>query len=214
MAGSDDMRRGWRADLPESAKSGQAGAAVPDAPEGVFSALEPEGPLARGARGHGEDAGCVAGAPEMELAKLFAPDLVLPEQFLPRPERWPTGVKRLMVAVLEDAIRCFQGHLRNPRLRPDQLSREAERWIRTRGDDGTFSFTNVCGVLGIDADGLRSLLLGWKSRFRAAAGGGGGVGQVKDKLYRRHVRAGRSNVPILALAPGGRGDLRRSGGRS
>lgn len=153
-----------------------------------------------------------AGAREMaELANLFAPDQVLPEQFLSRRESSSPGVKKLMVAVLEDAIRCFQGHLRNPRLRPDQLSREAERWIRTRDDDGPFAFTNVCGVLGIDAEGLRSLLLGWKGRFRGAAGTVGGAGQVEDKLYRLNARAGRSHVPILALAPRGQTDLRRSG---
>ena len=51
------------------------------------------------------------------LAELFAPDIVLPEQFFEgaRRDSYISGEKALMLAVLEDGIRCFQEHLRNPR---------------------------------------------------------------------------------------------------
>src|SRR2546427_6600065 len=58
------------------------------------------------------------------LADLFAPDVVLPEQFFEgaRRDSQASGEKALMLAVLEDGIRCFQEHLRNPRSNPRLLS--------------------------------------------------------------------------------------------
>jgi len=58
------------------------------------------------------------------LADLFAPDIILPEQFVEgvRTDSYVSGEKALMLAVLEDGIRCFQEHLRNPRSNPRLLS--------------------------------------------------------------------------------------------
>src|SRR5207245_1664122 len=86
------------------------------------------------------------------LADLFAPDVVLPEQFFEgaRRDSQASGEKALMLAVLEDGIRCFQEHLRNPRSNPRLLSQQAEAWIRAIDYDWPFSFNNVCETLGID----------------------------------------------------------------
>ena len=63
----------------------------------------------------------------------FGPDVILPEQFYDgqRGMDYVSGERALMLAVLEDGIRCFQEHLRNPRVRPRLLARQAERWIRS-----------------------------------------------------------------------------------
>src|SRR5262245_32024706 len=47
------------------------------------------------------------------LAELFAPEIVLPEQLQQgfRRDSYLSGEKALMLAVLEDGIRCFQEHL-------------------------------------------------------------------------------------------------------
>ena len=65
------------------------------------------------------------------LAELFTPEIVLPEQFFEgaRRDSYISGEKALMLAVLEDGIRCFQEHLRNPRSNPRLLSKQAEEWM-------------------------------------------------------------------------------------
>ena len=105
------------------------------------------------------------------LAELFAPDIVLPEQFFEgaRRDSYISGEKALMLAVLEDGIRCFQEHLRNARSNPRLLSQQAEEWIRAVDYEWPFSFNNVCETLGIDPDALRSSLLGWKAKRLASA---------------------------------------------
>ena len=66
------------------------------------------------------------------LAELFAPEIVLPDQLQQgfRRDSYLSGEKALMLAVLEDGIRCFQEHLTNPRSNPRLLSKQAEDWIR------------------------------------------------------------------------------------
>ena len=60
-----------------------------------------------------------------------------------------------MLAVLEDGIRCFQEHLRNPRVRPRLLARQAEKWIRSDDWEWPFSFNSVCESLSLNPDSLR-----------------------------------------------------------
>src|SRR5437762_13739588 len=103
------------------------------------------------------------------LADLFAPDIILPEQFVEgvRSDSYVSGEKALMLAVLEDGIRCFQEHLRNPRSNPRLLSRQAAEWIRAADYDWPFSFNNICETLGIDPSALRRALLAWKAERMA-----------------------------------------------
>lgn len=121
---------------------------------------------------------------------IFVPETLLPEQFLARSrydsQRSPE--KALMLAVLEDAIRCFQGLLRHRRNNPRALAREAEQWIRTVGDPWPCSFDNVCDALGIDSEALRDALLAWKGKQRAARRSGA---PVPDRVYRLHLRLKR-----------------------
>lgn len=127
------------------------------------------------------------------LADLFAPDIVLPEQFFQgaRRDSYISGEKALMLAVLEDGIRCFQEHLRNPRSNPRLLSREAERWIRATDYEWPFSFTNVCETLGINPSALRSALLCWKSK-RLDEHDEAGNPMPGKKVYRLHLRTKRT----------------------
>jgi hypothetical protein len=126
------------------------------------------------------------------LAELFAPDIVLPEQLVQgfRRDSFVSGEKALMLAVLEDGIRCFQEHLRNPRSNPRLLSQEAEAWIRAVDYDWPFSFNNVCETLGIDAEALRAALLKWKAA-RLAALGDSKPTPADKKVYRLHLRTKR-----------------------
>jgi hypothetical protein len=129
------------------------------------------------------------------LADLFAPDIVLPEQFFEgaRRDSYISGEKALMLAVLEDGIRCFQEHLRNPRSNPRLLSREAEDWIRAVDYDWPFSFNNVCETLGIDPSALRAALLSWKAKRLSEDEDRGMPTPTAKKVYRLHLRTKRTS---------------------
>lgn len=124
------------------------------------------------------------------LAELFGPEVVLPEQIVGgyRDDSYLSGEKALMLAVLEDGIRCFQEHLRNPRLNPRLLSEQAEEWIRADDWNWPFSFNNVCDALGLDPEALRSALLGWKARLTAERK----PEPQSRKVYRLHLRTRRA----------------------
>jgi len=127
------------------------------------------------------------------LTELFEPDFVLPEQIIEgyRNDSYLSGEKALMLAVLEDAIRCFQEHFRNPRYNPRLLSTEAEEWIGTDDWDWPFSFNNVCENLGIAPEALRTALFRWKAQRLAAANDA--TAAVPRKVYRLHLRTKRAH---------------------
>lgn len=120
--------------------------ASPELPPAVAAAAAPVAPVAKKAQKDGPS---------------FGPDVILPEQFYdsgPGMEE-VSGERALMLAVLEDGIRCFQEHLTSPRVRPRLLARQAEKWIRSGDWDWPFSFNNICESLALDPDSLRERLL-------------------------------------------------------
>src|SRR5437660_12781329 len=130
------------------------------------------------------------------LADLFTPDIILPEQFFhgARRDSYISGEKALMLAVLEDGIRCYQEHLRNPRSNPRLLSQQAEQWIRAVDYEWPFSFQNVCETLGIDPSALRAALLAWKARRAAESATDSGPTPTDKKVYRLHLRTKRTST--------------------
>lgn len=95
---------------------------------------------------------------------LLQPDTLLPSQYFAvlkrkgahEPER------RLVIAVLRDAVDCFQKHLRARDAKARQLFHDAEEWICSEDRSWPFSFENVCDLLQINAEYLRRGLLTWK----------------------------------------------------
>jgi hypothetical protein len=69
--------------------------------------------------------------------------------------------KRLMIAVLQDAVECFQNCKFEPR-NPTNEFLDSEGWIFTNDLKWPFSFINICEAVGMDAGGLRQGLLHWK----------------------------------------------------
>lgn len=69
-----------------------------------------------------------------------------------------------MLAVLEDAIFCFQKYLFARDISGNKLFREAQDWILEEDQEGPFSFENICEVLGIGPNYLRQGLLRWKQK--------------------------------------------------
>jgi hypothetical protein len=100
------------------------------------------------------------------LASLFEPDVLLPAQFFAAFRR-EGGLERerlLMLAVLEDAVDCYQKyvHARDPRGR--QLFEESRDWVVSTDRSWLFSFENICDTLEICADYVRRGLRDWRDR--------------------------------------------------
>ncbi len=99
---------------------------------------------------------------------IFSPDPLLRYQYAKVYEARtgphdPEALGKLMLAVLEDGIACFQTHFLKPSRKNERLSREAEEWIASDSED-PFSFGDVCENLGIDPGWLRRELFRWKER--------------------------------------------------
>jgi hypothetical protein len=76
------------------------------------------------------------------------------------------GEERLMLAVLEDAIECFQQHVLAQYVWEKKLFQEAEDWILESNSDWLFSFENICQALQLNPDYIRRGLLVWKEARR------------------------------------------------
>ena len=70
--------------------------------------------------------------------------------------------EKLMLAVLEDGISCFQKYLFAQDKGERRLFREARDWILEEDQEEPFSFETICEVLGIAPNYLRRGLLRWK----------------------------------------------------
>ncbi len=104
------------------------------------------------------------------VASLFQPDTVSPAQYLETVCRktYLEAEQKLMLAVLEDAVTCFQGYFAARDKKKARLFCEAEDWIlQQEKSDWLFSFDNVCETLGLNPGYIREGLLRWQQfRFR------------------------------------------------
>jgi hypothetical protein len=105
------------------------------------------------------------GAPMDEKALvIFQPDILIEPQYQATyRRRFHLGPEHgLMLAVLQDAVTCFQEHMSSTCKRKQAIHRDAEEWIMGRDRFYLFSFENVCEALGYDAEYMRQGLLRWK----------------------------------------------------
>jgi len=110
---------------------------------------------------------------DVRIASLFEPDTLLPAQYFGNLRRKTLlePEKRLMLAILEDAINCYQDNLLAKRGREGRLFTEAEEWILEKGSDWIFSFKNICETLGFNPEYVRQGLLQWKEKKTAKYAG-------------------------------------------
>ncbi len=97
-------------------------------------------------------------------------DVVLPAQFfdLLRKRSPIQGERRLMIAILEDAVNCIQKHLSARRSNERQLYQEARAWMLSDNAD-PFSFQHICDVVGLDPAYVRDGIERWCRRQLAPA---------------------------------------------
>jgi hypothetical protein len=99
-------------------------------------------------------------------AHLLQPDTLLPSQYFSSLKRKGTheAERRLAVAVLQDAVDCYQKHLFARDRKAHQLFVDAEQWIGSEDRSWPFSFENICDLLQINAPYLRHGLFLWKEQ--------------------------------------------------
>ncbi|MCL5044959.1 MAG: hypothetical protein M1336_06695 [Deltaproteobacteria bacterium] len=133
-----------------------------------------------------------------EFGGLFLPDSLTPEQFFDgrRADGTARPFKRLMLAVLEDALRCFQNNAGAAGGARRRQFTEVERWFSAEGEEGPFAFENVCEALGIEPGFLRGGLYRWRAEQLA--------GNRSRRLARRSPVVRRTRL-ALPNAPRARG---------
>jgi hypothetical protein len=106
---------------------------------------------------------------EERVTSLFQPDTLLPEQYLDtyRRKLHLEPEKKLMLAILEDGIACFQKYLFARDGKGKALFREAETWVEDKGGEAVFAFDSVCESLSLDADYVRRGMRTWKAQALA-----------------------------------------------
>lgn len=109
---------------------------------------------------------------DLQLIAGGPPEVVSP--CAPVQEFWESaaveGERRLLMAVLDDALRCFQKYAFASDLRGQELFREAEEWLMEPRTGAAFTFEYICEARGLDPDFLRSSLRRWCERLAADAG--------------------------------------------
>jgi hypothetical protein len=107
------------------------------------------------------------------LARILEPDVFLPSQFYGTGglSRKLEGEKRLMIAILKDAVECLDKYRGTRNSAGRSHYENALDWVQDKGTDWLFSFTNICDLLGFDPDYLRSVLLKRENGSAKAARG-------------------------------------------
>lgn len=101
---------------------------------------------------------------EEKALAVFQPDILITVQYLSTYRRrlHLQPEQLLMLAVLEDAVVCFQDNVTAVAPRKQTLFREAEEWILADDKSYWFSFDNVCESVGFDPNYIRRGLMRWK----------------------------------------------------
>ncbi len=104
-------------------------------------------------------------ATEDHFTSALEADIIVPSQYFDRvrSEESAQPEKRLMLAVMENAIATFQKSIYGATRRQRRLLKETEEWMYSDDTSWPFSFENICASLDIEADYLRGGLAGWKN---------------------------------------------------
>src|ERR1043166_1210153 len=126
------------------------------------------------------------------VVSLFEPDTLLPSQFFAhfRGRGSATrGEKRLMLAVLEDAVDCYQKFAFSREPRGRELFAEAEEWLFSSDNSWVFAYENICHTLELNADYLRrGQVIGIQ------------LERMTNVLVREYPRVVRREQPLLGLS--------------
>jgi hypothetical protein len=124
------------------------------------------------------------------LARILEPDVFLPSQFYGTGglSRQVDGEKRLMIAILKDAVECLNKYRGARSSLGSSQYHNALEWVEDEGTEWLFSFNNICDLLGFDPGYLRKMLIKKEGRY---------ANPVRGKIYSFPVAdgAGRGSTP-------------------
>lgn len=75
---------------------------------------------------------------------------------------------RLMLAVLEDAINCYQDNLFAVNKKRIPLFKEAQDWFMNDDASWIFSFVSICSILNLEPEYFRLGIRRWTAKQTAA----------------------------------------------
>lgn len=132
---------------------------------------------------------------EERVSSLFQPDSLLPEQFLDtfRRKLQLEPEKKLMLAILEDAIACYQKYLFARDSKGKVLFDEAAQWVDDRVGGGVFAFDSVCESLGLNPEYVRRGLGAWKKAELARRAPAKVYRLAESAQKQRRAESGRSH---------------------
>jgi hypothetical protein len=87
------------------------------------------------------------------------PDLVLPTQFLQASIATPE--KRLLLAVLEEAVGTYQRHVTDTDRDGRAVFADVQAWFASEDGAWLYSFVAICDVIGLDPTYVRTGLGQW-----------------------------------------------------
>jgi hypothetical protein len=124
------------------------------------------------------------------------PEAVLPSQYfsLPGVDASLQAEKRLMLAVLEDAVGTFQKYVNAKERNGQRLFTEVEDWFAADEVEWPYSFINISQALGLDPEYLRGGLNHWKDVQRRTPATGSNVVRFPFRRVNgsRHMITGRA----------------------
>jgi hypothetical protein len=102
-------------------------------------------------------------ATDEAVGSLFQPDSLLLGQYFDTLRRKTVlePEKRLMLAILKDAVSTFQADLFAANVKSSRRYEQAKDWITETDGDWVFSFENICEHLGLNPAYVRNGLLRW-----------------------------------------------------
>ena len=125
------------------------------------------------------------------------PESVLPAQYFAQAavDASLQPEKRLMLAVLEDAVGTFQKYVNARERTAQKVFAEVEDWFRSDDQEWPYSFVNISHALGLEVAYLRRGLSRWKDRQRMAAGSVSNVVRFPFRRVNgsRHMITGRAS---------------------
>lgn len=94
---------------------------------------------------------------------IFQPDALLSDQYFETMRRKTVfePEKRLMLAILEDAVSCLQHNFPVNARKNVRLFEDTKAWVVQKDGDWVFSFENVCEHLGLNPAYVRQGLMRW-----------------------------------------------------
>jgi hypothetical protein len=119
----------------------------------------------------GESGTVKTAALEERIGSLFQPDTLLGEDYAANFRRkLPLQPERtLLLAILEDGVRCYQENIYASGGKRRTLFEEARDWLFSDDTEWFCSFVSVCTLLNLEPNYIRRGLRQWESRARKGA---------------------------------------------